>query len=378
MSLISFFSQAKYRRLIITGFMAFILIGAVQAMYGPAFSAFQSRFGISTATVGFIVSLHFIGSLISILSSGFFILRFGYRRVLTVAILLMLFGALGIAFSPSWFLTLISAFTIGVGFGFFDAGMNMLFGRSFEPNSAPALNLLNAMFGVGAVLGPLLIAIFLPNVANSFLVFAAAAALVFFLALGLPNPELTTTSNKSIKIPWASFTGFLLIFFFYVMAEVGAASWEATHLAPYYGEARGAFFTSLYWAALTVGRFVATPLSSFIKAKTLVLLSAAFALVGAILSHNIVLAPYAYMFIGFAFAPFFPTGLAWLQKTFPERIEQLTPLVMATANLGAVISSPAFGFIIARSSPSSIPTVMSAAAAILLIITFLLWLQTND
>ena len=377
MSLFRFFAQAKYRRLLITGFMAFILVGSVQAMYGPSFGVFQQRFGLSTAAVGLLVSLHFIGSLVSILSSGYVILRFGYRRTLSLAILLMFFGALGLALSPSWILSLGSSFLIGIGFGFIDAGMNMLFGRSFEQQSAPALNLLNAMFGVGAVLGPLLIALFLPAISWAFLSYAGFALITFFLALTLPNPEANRVVNKSAQIPWGKFIGFLVIFFFYVMSEIGAASWEATHLAPYYGEAKGALYTSLYWAALTVGRFVATPISSYIRAPTLVLLSTLFALIGAIATHNIVLAPFAYMFIGFAFAPFFPTGLAWLQQTFPQRIEQLTPIVMATANLGAVISSPVIGWLIGMSSSDAVPTIMSGAAVILLGSTFWLWLKTR-
>ncbi|MCA9837396.1 MAG: MFS transporter [Trueperaceae bacterium] len=377
MSVLTFFAHAKYRRLLLTGFSAFILVGAVQAMYGPSFASFQERFGLSTSTVGLLVSLHFIGSLISILSSGFVVLKLGYRTTLSFAIALMALGSLGLALSPTWLLSLGATFFIGLGFGFIDAGMNMLFARSFEEQSAPALNLLNAMFGVGAVLGPLLVALFLPRVPLAFLSYTVIAVIVFFFALGLPNPETRITENTSVQIPWGKFIGFLLIFFFYVMSEIGAASWEATHLAPYYGEARGALYTSLYWAALTVGRFVATPISSFVKAPTLVLLSTFLALIGALAAHNVALAPFAYMFIGFAFAPFFPTGLAWLGQVFPKRIEQLTPIVMATANIGAVISSPVIGWLIDRSSSDAVPTIMSGAAIILLSITTLLWLRTR-
>ncbi len=376
--LLTFFSQASYRRLLLTGFMAFILIGAVQAMYGPSFVSFQERYGLSTATVGLLVSLHFIGSLISILSSGYVVMKFGYRITLSTAILLMTLGSLSLAFSPSWLLTLGSSFIIGMGFGLIDAGMNMLFARSFETQSAPALNLLNAMFGVGAILGPLLIALFFPRTQLSFLSFAVIAGLTFFFALGLPNPEAQPKETRSIQIPWGKFIGFLLIFFFYVMSEIGAASWEATHLAPYYGEAKGALYTSLYWAALTVGRFVATPVSTFIKAPTMVLLSTLFALFGAIAAHNIALAPFAYMFIGFAFAPVFPTGLAWLGQVFPGRIEQLTPIVMATSNVGVVISSPLIGWLISKSSSDAVPTIMAGAGVILLGITTLLWLRTRS
>lgn len=381
MSLINFFQQAKYRRLLFAGFSSFILIGAVLAMYGPAFLSFQAKFGLSEAAVGLIVSLHFIGSLVTILASGFLVSKFGYRLTLNIGACLLGLGALGIALSPSWPLVLASALLIGVGFGVFDAGMNMLFGRSFEENSAPALNLLNAMFSIGAMIGPLIIALFLRfpslNVQWAFFSMAALALLTLILCLGLPNPQEASIDSKSVSIPWGKFTGFILIFFFYVMAEIGVASWEPSHLAPAYGEARGALFTSLYWGALAVGRFVATPISAFVKPSTLVLGSTILALIGACLTFFTGVAPFAYMLIGFAFAPIFPTGLAWLGRVFPARIEQLTPLVMAAANIGAIISSPAIGWAIGLSSSAIIPLVLSLAIGVLFLVTLGTWLKAR-
>ena len=51
------------------------------------------------------------------------------------------------------------------------------------------------------------------------------------------------------------------------------------------------------------------------------------------------LAPVAYAVVGLAFAPVFPTALAWLQEVFPQRAERVAPLVIAGANLGPVASA---------------------------------------
>ena len=364
--------------LLATGFISFILIGATQAIYGPAFPAFQARFSLSPATVGLLVSFHFIGSFAAILASGVLISRFGYKSVLTTASFILCAATAALALSPSWMLALMFALCIGLGFGLFDAGMNMLFTRVFKPNSAPALNLLNAMFGLGAVLGPLLIALFLPNVLYPFLILAGLSLVVFGFCQTLPNVDSEPQVTRQVQIPWFRFLGFVAIYLLYVASEVGAASWEATHLGPYYGEQKAALFTSFYWAALTLGRFVASPISAILRPATLVLVSVGLAFVAALFAHDVRLAPYAYAAIGFAFAPIFPTGLAWLQQVFPQRVEQLIPLIMGAANLGAVVSSPAIGWIISRQSSDVVPTVIAVTASLLFTISLLMWLGTRS
>lgn len=364
------------RHLLYTGFLAFILIGILQAMYGPAFSALRARYGLSAETVAGIVSFHFLGSFIAISLSGFLIRLLGYRRLLSGFSLLMLLGSLGVALSENWTVTLAAAFLAGLGYGAVDIGTNLLFARAFEARSAPALNLLNAMFGVGAMLGPLVVTLFLPSVRLPFLAVAVLTGLLFFLCLRLSDPPPPPPGLRTLALPYARLFGFALIYFLYVASEVGVASWETTHLAPYFGVETAAGFTALFWGAITLGRFIAAPLSSRVGAADLVLGSTALAFGGILLTFFVPIAPYAYVLVGFALAPIFPTGIGWLQGAFPKRAEQIVPIVAAVANLGPVAGSWFIGAVVERSSSDAVPTVLSGLVLLLLVVTALVWRWT--
>ena len=358
------------------GTLLFLSIGALVAMWGPAFLGFRERYGIGVDQVGNIVSAFFLGAFVTIALSGWLLPRFGYRRVLTGAALLLALGSLGVALSPSWWLAIVSALIGGLGFGAVDVGTNLLFTRVFEGNSAPALNMLNAMFSIGAVLGPLLIGRFDASITAPFAILAGVLLVSALLATRLPNP-VPRQPVSGVRIPVVAVSGFMMLYFVYVVAEVGVANWEATYLAPYVGAATAAGFTSLFWAAMALGRLVAAPISARIAPGPLVLGASLLALIGMLAASNVALAPWAYALVGFAHAPIFPTALAWLHRVLPERAERVTPWVFATANLGPVLSAPLIAAAVAGSSSDAIPLILSAIGALLVLVTASLWWRTR-
>ena len=70
---------------------------------------------------------------------------------------MMALGAGLFAISPQWPMALAASLITGFGSGGIDYGLNRLFATGFGRRSAAMLNLLNAHFGVGAVVGPALI-----------------------------------------------------------------------------------------------------------------------------------------------------------------------------------------------------------------------------
>ena len=364
------------RPLLLAGFLAFLLVGAAQALYGPAFPALRERFGLTPGEVGFIVSLHFLGSFVTIASSGILIRRFGYRRTLVAGSLMMAAGAALVAFQISWGLTLGGALAIGLGFGAVDVAMNLLFVRSFQPDSAPALNLLNAMFGVGAVLGPLAVAFTLPALFPPFFGVAVAAVLVAILMFRVEEPP-PLPPGDALPLSWSRVIGFVVLYFLYVAAEVGVASWETEYLAPFYGPESAAAFPAFFWGALTIGRLVATPISAWLRPQDLVLGSSVLAVAAAVVAHSVPAAPYAYALVGLAFAPIFPTGLVWLERVFPRRAEQIAPVAVAAANLGPVATAPLIGLTVEAASPSIIPTDLAILCGLLAGVVGWLWLRTR-
>ncbi|BDP42582.1 hypothetical protein DAETH_25510 [Deinococcus aetherius] len=99
------------------GAVALAVQGVYISSFGPLYPQLLHRFDLSQAEVGLITSANFLGSTTAVLSATWLIGRFGTRRLLTVAPVLVAVGALGIGLAPSWVLALLFALIGGLGAG---------------------------------------------------------------------------------------------------------------------------------------------------------------------------------------------------------------------------------------------------------------------
>lgn len=365
---------AGYRRtVLVLGFLAFVLAGGMHALYGPSFPLFRARYGVGIDEVSAVVSAHFLGAFVTIALSGVLLRRFGYRPVLLAGSALLAAGLALVAVAPAWWVVLTGATVAGFGFGLVDVGFNLLAARAFAPRAAPALNFLNATFGIGAVLAPLLVAAMAPRLGVPFLAFAGLSVVVLVATLRLPTPPAERDDGRTMPLVWSQVAGFVLLYFLYVAVEVGVTSWETEHLTPAFGAAAAARYTALYWGAITVGRLLATPISARLRPRHMVVAAASAATLFLALAHLTSAAPVAYVLVGFALAPIFPTGLAWLTEAFPRRAEQITSVAVAAANLGPVATAPLIGIAVTAVGPSVIPTSLTILAVLLAITV--IWLS---
>lgn len=362
--------------ILLFSFAAFLLIGALQALYGPSFPVLRERFAIGPEWASIAISAQFGGSFIGIVFASQLLRAFGYRRVLAAAAAGVALGGAVIALAPTWGFVLGGALLAGAGAGLLNVTCNLLIAVTFMPRAAPALNLINALFGVGAALGPLLVTAAAPRFALPFaLVGIVGAALLPWVAR-LRLPALLPAGRDTVPLAWGSLAGFAFLYIFYVSVEVGVTSWQTEYLTPHFG-IRAAAFTSLYWAAITVGRFIAAPISSRLKSHRMVLYSAIATTVFMIAAHRVASAPIAFALVGLSLAPIFPTALAWLTEVFPRRADQVTPVVVAAANLGPALSSPLIGVIVQAQGVRAVPTVLSGLALVLLATVTWLWQRTR-
>ncbi len=356
--------------------LGFLLLGAIQAAYGPAFPGLVRRFDVGLDLLGQAVALHFAGSFLTIALTGPLLVRIGYRRPLALGALVMLAAAVVVAWAPSLPWLFVGATLGGLGFGMTDVALNLLIARSFAPNAAPALNLVNAFFGVGSVATPVAIALSGGGIVAAMGIVAVVAAVMVPLAWSLDEPSRPSAVRG--RVPWFAAAGFLLMYFIYVSGEVGVGTWETVHLAPFIGERAAAFNASVYWAALTVGRLLAIPISARVAPATLVVSASCLAFLGAAAAHVPSLAPFAYPFVGLALAPIFPTGLAWLQRVFPSRSETIASAVLAAATLGPVATSGAFGGLVERFGSAVVPSVLTVVIGAGFVVSLVLRLGTRS
>ncbi|MDX3578759.1 MFS transporter [Streptomyces sp. FL07-04A] len=357
----------------------FVLIGALQALYGPSIPALRDDFGLSPSAAGLGLSAHFAGGVAGVLLFDRRFGRTGNRWILAVAHLLMAAGAAGFALAPGWPLALLAALVAGVGFGGIDYGLNRLFATGFGRRSTAMLNILNAHFGVGAILGPALIgAVGSEHYPALFLAFALANLPLLLCLRGVrdhaPRPASADTGDRTpVGAALRSVLAvFVALYVLHVGIEAGVGGWEPTHLESVgYGAGAAATATSVYWLMMTVGRFLAAPIALRFSAQTIITVSCAGMTACLLLAAVPGIAPYAYAGVGLFIAPIFPTGLPWLSQVAPGA-RRAGAIVMAASMLGGVAAGPALGKIIEWSGVRAVPLILAAVSAVCLAST--LWL----
>ncbi|MFC5143234.1 MFS transporter [Streptomyces aureoversilis] len=354
----------------------FVLIGALQSLYGPAIPALREEFGLTPSAAGLALSAHFVGGVTGVLLFNRIHGRTGNRVLLGSSYALMALGSAAFAFAPVWPVALVAALVTGLGFGGIDYGLNQLFAVGFGHRSTAMLNVLNAHFGIGAVAGPALIGLLGPDrYPVVFLAFAAlAAALVLFLkGVGDKDPAAAGAATAPGGPPRAPgrngravllLGAFVLLYVVHVGVEAGVGGWEPTHLETVgYGAATAASATSVYWLMLTAGRFLVVPLAVRLSEPVIVVVSCAGMTVCAAAAAAPGLAPYAYAGVGLFIAPVFPTALPWLNRTVPTA-RRAAAYVIAASMVGGVAAGPALGRAIELSGVRAVPLVLCGMTAV--------------
>lgn len=352
---------------------AFLLCGGMASLYGPLFPELRQRFGIGIDEVGAVVSAHFLGAFTMIVLSGVLIRRWGYKHVIIVGLVTLIAGLAVLLLAPSWWVVVLGAGVGGLGFGLLNVSVNLVVARTFAAGAAPALNLINATFGGGAMLTPLLVSVFAPRFAPPLAILVALAVVVVALATQLKAPPPAPPVRGGAPLAWSLVAGFVVLYFMYVSTEVGVASWVTEYLTPSVGLAWAAAATSIYWGAITLGRVVAVAVSVRVSHATLMIGALSLALCALLAARWLPIAPVAFAVVGLGLAPVFPTGLAWLNHVMPRRAEQVTPIALAAANLGPVATAPVIGIAVAAWGTAVIPTALAGAA--LLALSSAVWLR---
>jgi fucose permease len=168
-------------RLFASGALAFFLLGMLPALFGVAIPVWASAFGLSPGEGGTLFATYNAGAVVTVLAGILGVPGLAMRPALALVAL----GSTGLALGPSWPLLLLGAFVAGLGYGILAAGVNRRFLLDFGPRGPGMVSFVNAIYGIGAILSPLL---FLLAGGAPRAVFWATAALAA-LALALARPE---------------------------------------------------------------------------------------------------------------------------------------------------------------------------------------------
>ena len=362
-------TEVSFRRVAFGGATTiFILIGATSSLYGPLLISFSHRFHLSLPTAGAVISVNFIGALFGVLLGWLGVKRIPGGLVLSAALWLMAAGAIGAAFSHHWEMFLACVFAVGLGFGGLDFSLNTLLARTAVKGRVFRLSIANAGYGVGAVIGPLLIIAVRPD--NFPVLFGGIAAVALILSTlnrGVHAPPLRAEENqrrmtmmKSQRRP-ILFT-FIVAYVLYVAVETSSSGWMAAQLhGAGYSESMGSLVTAGFWAGLAIGRILGTPLFHRSSDKILVLGGLGLAIILSCCAFSNLLAPYTYPLMGLVIASVFPMGLIWYTVLCPHDSDGLALMILFMM-VGGVIGPGVESLMVSVFSTRIVPLVIAALA----------------
>ena len=244
-------------RLFLSGTLAFLAAGAGPALAGVSLPVWSAAFGLAPGEGGTLLATNAAGALVAVLAGLFGLPGLGLRTGLGTFAL----GTTLLALAPAWGLLLAGGFVTGLGFGQIIAAVNRAFLGGFGERGPGMVGLVNAAYGLGAILSPLL---FLGAGARPGAVYLGIAALaVLALLLARPDPAPTARGLPDLRNRRHLVTLFILGnglvegaaagFGASALIDAGLAHGTAARLTSGFFAAYLLSRLSLYWLARHVG-----------------------------------------------------------------------------------------------------------------------------
>jgi fucose permease len=360
-------------------YLTFISLGLPDSLLGAAWPVMRVDFGASLDTAGLLFFIISGGTIVSSLSAGWVVGRFGPGKVTALSVLCTASALVGASFSPSIGRLALMALPLGLGGGAVDAALNNYVALHYTPRH---MSWLHCFWGVGAFTGPLIIGRYLgqgDNWRGAYLTLGIIQGLIsLLLLLSLPlwrvqNQAQSPQSQSAHKAasPQGNAKGgvlripgviqALITFFIYCAAEYTLGLWGASFLTELrdFSKPDAARAISLYFAGITIGRFITGFLTfrftgiQLIRSGLWVITSGAALLLLPLPNPAPLL---ALLLIGLGCAPIYPSMIHLTPERFgPENSPKIIGLQMACAYSGSTLVPPLVGFIAAHTAMTVIP-----------------------
>lgn len=316
--------------------------------------------GVPVNYAGILSLIVAAGTVVSSLFSGKVIRKFGVASVTTFSVLMTALALMGYSLTDHFAFLCLLAVPLGLGAGSVDAALNNYVALHYE---ARHMNWLHSFWGVGAAIGPMILAGQLARGHSwsdgyqsiAWIQLALVAVLVASLPLWVKNQMEDSRSTEEKRpglfqliqvlpgLPQA-----LLVFFCYCSIEASFGLWGASYLVFEKGfEADlAARYASLYYLGITIGRFLSGFLTRHFSNRQLVYLGQAVIGLGIallVLPIDALILP-GFLAIGLGCAPIFPSLLHETPANFGEKHSQsIMGLQMASAYVGITLMPFLFG-----------------------------------
>ena len=301
-------------------YLAFILLGLSIGAEGPTLPKLAENTSSALDRISSIFIFGSLGYLLGSYISGRFYDRVPGHRVMSGVLVLLGISVALVPLATSLSVLLLIILIAGFAKGAIDVGGNTLILWVHHERVGPFMNGLHAFFGVGAFVGPLIVARALAATDNIYWVFwtlaiATLPVAVLIWNLPSPSPRATPEEHKDTPLPILPLGIMVLCFLLYVGSEVSYGNWIYTY-ALQLGlgtEITAAYLASAFWGSFTLGRLLAIPISTRLRPLTILYLDFAGCILSLVLilvfRDSAVILWIGSILLGLSFASIFPTFL---------------------------------------------------------------------
>lgn len=344
-------------------YIAFIGLGIPDSLFGAAWPAIYTEFGIPVSRGSLITMLISGGTIISSLLSAELIRRFGTGRITAFSTSLTAAALFGFSCSGNLLLLCLFAVPLGLGAGAIDTALNNYVALHYR---ASHMNFLHCFYGIGVSLSPLLMSLALSadswrNGYRTVFWLQAGIAVLTILALPLWKRVSAVSGQEEEAAETVRFSRLLrdsrvrmacLVFIGSCGLEYSCGNWGSTFLVTSRGlEAdAGAGMITLYYVGIAAGRFLSGILSFRLGSRRLVLMGQAVVLAALLLLclPGLAFPGLGLFLIGLGNGPVFPNMLHLTPRIFGKRLSQSVMGVQMAASYVGILLAPALFGVIAQ------------------------------
>ncbi|MFR0582469.1 MFS transporter [Limosilactobacillus mucosae] len=343
-------------------YLIFVSLGLPDSLLGSGWPKMQVEFGVPSSYAGYVFMMISAMTIISALLSPKLIQRLHVKWIVTVSIMLTVFGLLGFSFCTQYWILLVCAIPYGLGAGAIDAAMNHYVANNY---SGAVMNFLHCFYGVGAMISPYLMALAI-KVAHwnegyrwtAFLQIGILLVVISSWSLWQQNDSKADESKidsvgikETIKQPGVMAT--LLAFFAYSASEATCFLWVPSYFA---GTRTGisselvASFGSLIFGGLMLGRLIAGFIANRLGDRRMIRSGTMVELIGILLTalpiKGYPVAAIGFLIIGIGMGPIYPSIQHMAPINFGKRYSAaVIGLQMAFAYTGSTFMPTVFGIL---------------------------------
>lgn len=312
----------------------------------------HSVFGITSKAVGVLFSMFYIGYIPSALITGSLSDKKGKIPFIVLGMVFIAISPIIFILSETYIHALLSVLLMGIGGGMVDTNSLGFIGDLFDGRKRTAmLGLTQVVFGIGALLSPFLVGLFLKlngsyNYAYIFVGLSALIGLIFMIISQRMREEkpVSVSENKMPvrKIFTDTYVYFILLaILLYCGAEFGFGGWVSFYFGSILKQnpTMCANSVSVFWLGITVGSALfAVLLKKYTEYQILT-----FSLAGTVLgfamffSGRILPVLIGDLLIGCFLGPVFPAIVALGSERYRECSGTINSVILTFANIAGII-----------------------------------------